>query len=298
MPHVIAVTGGKGGTGKTFLAVNLAYLFGSRARTLLVDVDVDNPCVKTFLDVKPSSTLSISEFRPEIDHEKCKLCGICVQNCPEHALLMIPERKIVLMPQLCSGCGVCKLVCPFNAIKESKVEAGMIESYKDAFAGKLDAIIGELKPTTRRTAVMILKTLNHVKKRMENYEYVIIDVPAGTGSGIYAAMDFSKTIVAVTEPTRLGLMDLKKLYKLYKRLKDGKRIFVAVNKYGLRGEIIDEVEEFLRESELKWWSIPYDERVVEAYVRGAVLVRDYPESPSAISIRNISEELMRSIKED
>ncbi|RLG06166.1 MAG: hypothetical protein DRN65_05760, partial [Thaumarchaeota archaeon] len=156
----------------------------------------------------------------------------------------------------------------------------------------------ELKPTTRRTAVMILKTLNHVKKRMENYEYVIIDVPAGTGSGIYAAMDFSKTIVAVTEPTRLGLMDLKKLYKLYKQLKDGKRIFVVVNKYGLRGEIIDEVEEFLRESGLKWWSIPYDEHVVEAYVRGAVLVRDYPESPSAISIRNISEELMRSIKED
>jgi len=296
MTHVISVTGGKGGTGKTFLAVNLAYLLGSKAKTLLVDIDVDNPCVKTFLDVKPVSITPINEFRPKINHERCKLCGLCVQNCPEHALLMIPGRNLVLMPQLCSGCGVCKLVCPFNAIEESRIEAGVIESYTKAFSGKLDVVIGELRPTARRTAVMILKTLNYVKEMMKDYEYIVIDVPAGTGSGIYAAMDFSESIIAVTEPTRLGLTDLEKLYKLYQLLGSRKELFVVVNKYGLRGEIIDEVKAFLRRCGIKWWSIPYDDHVVEAYVRGSILVKDYSESPSAISIKNISEELLEVVR--
>lgn len=298
MTRVIAVTGGKGGTGKTFLAVNLAYLLGSNAKTLLVDADVDNPCTRTFLDTRPVSRVSISEFRPKISSRKCKLCGLCVQNCPEHALLMIPGRNVVLMPQLCAGCGVCKIVCPFDAIEESRVEAGAIEHYDGVFDGRLDSVIGELKPTTRRTAVMILKTLNHVKKKMNNYDYVVIDAPAGTGSGIYAVMNFSEVIVAVTEPTRLGLMDLKKLYKLYERMENEKKMFVIINKHGLRGEIFGEVEEFLRKSGLEWWSIPYDKNVVEAYVKGSVLVKDYPETPSAVSIKKISEELLENIRGD
>ena len=43
-PKVICVTGGKGGTGKTLVAVNLATMFRNEGKkVLLIDGDVENP---------------------------------------------------------------------------------------------------------------------------------------------------------------------------------------------------------------------------------------------------------------
>ncbi len=289
MTKVIAVTGGKGGTGKTLLAVNLAFTLSEVGRTLLVDADVDNPCSKGFVKSKPTSREVVKEFRPKIVEEKCRLCGACVQNCHEHALMLIPGKRVILMPELCEGCGVCKLVCPFEAIEDSWVEAGYIEEHKDDH--HLDAVIGELKPTTRRTPVMILKTLRHAEKKMRDYDYVVVDSPPGTGSGIYTIMMFSDVIIVVTEPTRLGLTDLKKLIKLYKKT-ESKKIFAVINKVGLRGEMRVEVENALRKAGIVFWHIPYDISVVKSYVNGNLLVKTQPESRAAKAIRGIAEELI------
>ena len=291
MAKVVAVTGGKGGTGKTLISVNLAHIFSEKGRTLLVDVDVDNPCTKTFFKKTPISRKTVKEFRPEIDEAACKLCGICVQKCYGHALLLIPGRKLVLLPSLCEGCAICRLVCPFNAINDSWVDSGYIEEY--VVNDGLDAVVGELSPATRRTPVMILKTLKRMEEKMDGYRYVVIDSPPGTGSGIYGVMDYADLIISVTEPTRLGLSDLMKIYKLYGKLKPEKRIIAVINKVGLRGEIRREIEDFLNRSGIPWRVIPYDGSVVKSYARESILVNEYPDSPSAKAIREIAAEVLK-----
>ncbi|MBL7107903.1 MAG: indolepyruvate ferredoxin oxidoreductase subunit alpha [Candidatus Cloacimonetes bacterium] len=55
----------------------------------------------------------------EIDSEKCKACGICLQiGCP--AISKSDDNKAVIDPIFCLGCTVCVQVCPFDSIIEIK----------------------------------------------------------------------------------------------------------------------------------------------------------------------------------
>ena len=294
MTEVISVTGGKGGTGKTLVAVNLAYMLNQDRRTLLVDVDVDNPCTRSFFEVRQLWEKKVLEFRPKINQDLCKLCGTCVRNCPEHALVMIPGKQVILVEELCAGCGVCRLVCPFNAIEESWIEGGVVKGYETEDG--IDLVVGELQPTCKRSPVMILKTLNVVKDLIEKYEYIVMDAPPGADAGIYSIMDYSETILAVTEPTPLGLMDLKKIYRLYQKFFHGrKRFMVIINKYGLPGGSDQETRRFLEENGIAWTTIPYDDLIVRSYIAGELIVKAHPDSKAASSLRGVIKLLGKEI---
>ena len=294
MTEVISVAGGKGGTGKTLVAVNLAYMLNRDRRTLLVDVDVDNPCTRSFFEVRQLWEKKVLEFRPKINQDLCKLCGTCVRNCPEHALVMIPGKQVMLVEELCAGCGVCRLVCPFNAVEESWIEGGVVKGYETEDG--IDLVVGELQPTCRRSPVMILKTLNVVKDLIGKYEYIVMDAPPGADAGIYSIMDCSETILAVTEPTPLGLMDLKKIYRLYQKFFHGrKRFMVIVNKYGLPGGSDQETRRFLEENGIAWTTIPYDDLIVRSYIAGELIVKTHPDSKAADSIRGVVKLLGKEI---
>jgi len=294
LTEIISVAGGKGGTGKTLVAVNLAYMLNQDRRTLLVDVDVDNPCTRSFFEVRQLWEKKVLEFRPKINQDLCKLCGICVRNCPEHALVMIPGKQVMLVEELCAGCGVCRLVCPFNAIEESWIEGGVVKGYETGDG--IDLVVGELQPTRRRSPVMILKTLNVVKDLIEKYEYIVMDAPPGADAGIYSIMDYSETILAVTEPTPLGLMDLKKIYRLYQKFFHGrKRFMVIINKYGLPGGSDQETRRFLEENGIAWTTIPYDDLIVRSYIAGELIVKTHPDSKAASSLRGVIKLLGKEI---
>ena len=294
MTEVISVAGGKGGTGKTLVAVNLTYMLNRDRRTLLVDVDVDNPCTRSFFEVRQLWEKKVLEFRPKINQDLCKLCGTCVRNCPEHALVMIPGKQVILVEELCAGCGVCRLVCPFNAIEESWIEGGVVKGYETEDG--IDLVVGELQPTCRRSPVMILKTLNIVKDLIGKYEYIVMDAPPGADAGIYSIMDYSEIILAVTEPTPLGLMDLKKIYRLYQKFFHGrKRFMVIVNKYGLPGGSDQETRRFLEENGIAWTTIPYDDLIVRSYIAGELIVKTHPDSKAADSIRGVIKLLGKEI---
>ena len=294
MTEVISVAGGKGGTGKTLVAVNLAYMLNRDRRTLLVDVDVDNPCTRSFFEVRQLWEKKVLEFRPKINQDLCKLCGTCVRNCPEHALVMIPGKQVMLVEELCAGCGVCRLVCPFNAVEESWIEGGVVKGYETEDG--IDLVVGELQPTCRRSPVMILKTLNVVKDLIGKYEYIVMDAPPGADAGIYSIMDCSEIILAVTEPTPLGLMDLKKIYRLYQKFFHGrKRFMVIVNKYGLPGGSDQETRRFLEENGIAWTTIPYDDLIVRSYIAGELIVKTHPDSKAADSIRGVVKLLGKEI---
>jgi len=294
LTKIISVAGGKGGTGKTFVAANLAYMLNREHRTLLVDVDVDNPCTRSFFKTRQVWEKKVLEFRPRINQDLCKLCGTCVRNCPEHALVMIPGKKVILVGELCAGCGVCRLVCPFNAIEESWIEGGVIRGYETEDG--VDLVVGELQPTCRRSPVIILKTLNAVKDLRGRYGYVVMDAPPGADAGIYSIMDYSEVTLAVTEPTPLGLMDLKKIYRLYQKFFQGrKRFMVIVNKYGLPGGSEQELRRFLDENRIAWATIPYDDLIVRSYIAGELIVKTHPNSEAANSLKEIARLLEKEI---
>jgi len=272
---IISVTGGKGGTGKTLVATNLAWLLSRKKKTMLVDIDVDNPCTYTFFNVHLTKTRSIVRFKPIIDKEKCTLCGKCTATCPTHALILIPKKNDILyIPSLCEGCALCYYVCPEQAILEGKDEIGYIyEGRKD----NIYLIVGELKVGQRASIKVMLETLSHSMERAKEYqyEYVVIDTPPGTSSGIYRALSLSNKIILVTEPTTLGIHDLKRMLRLLKDLKD-KEIIMVVNKYGIRGGAYEELSSFIKGCKLdNIVYIPYDAEIPKHYAKGKIIVKKY-----------------------
>ena len=69
----IAVASGKGGTGKTTLAVNLALAANGAAQ--LLDCDVEAPNVHLFLNGRIQSERVVTIPIPEIDAARCNGCG-------------------------------------------------------------------------------------------------------------------------------------------------------------------------------------------------------------------------------
>ncbi len=54
---------------------------------------------------------------PEIDLEKCNGCGLCVDVCNCHAVVMVNNRAIIIESKLCGWCALCEVVCPTGAIR-------------------------------------------------------------------------------------------------------------------------------------------------------------------------------------
>jgi len=284
---IIAVGGGKGGTGKTVLAVNLAYdLATGGRRVLLVDLDVDNPCTYTFLDAELRACMEVYTYKPRVLEEKCTLCGECIKYCPVHSLVLIPGKKLLFLPSLCEGCLNCMIVCPKKAILEDKAVIGWV---KQGTTGSIDLIVGEAKPGERKTDEVISETLRYALEKADSYDLVVLDVPPGTGKGVYEALKHADLIVAVTEPTRLGLNDLRKFYKLLGMM--NKKSIVVINKYGLKGGVYGELEALIEKFKVRVFKIPYDKHLVEAYISGKIVLEVFPESPSAKAIREIVSEL-------
>ena len=49
----------------------------------------------------------------------CTACGLCIQTCPEVALLRAPRRPAVVDDR-CTGCLACIEVCPRDCIVEER----------------------------------------------------------------------------------------------------------------------------------------------------------------------------------
>lgn len=119
----IAIASGKGGTGKTTIAVNLAL---SLENVQLIDCDVEEPNCNVFLNINLTKVEDVSIPIPKIDKEKCIHCGTCSRKCQYNAIVYLPEETIVFS-ELCHGCGLCSLVCPVGAITEEERVIGIIE---------------------------------------------------------------------------------------------------------------------------------------------------------------------------
>ena len=123
---IISVASGKGGTGKTTLAVNLALSIGN---VQLIDCDVEEPNAHILLQPKIDEIRPVYTRIPVISEELCDYCGKCSAFCAYNALFVAP-KTVIVFPELCHNCGGCSLVCPKNAINETDRQIGVIRKGK------------------------------------------------------------------------------------------------------------------------------------------------------------------------
>lgn len=223
----IAITSGKGGTGKTTVSTGLFQVLTSDLKhpVQLLDCDVEEPDCRIFIKAKESFRYSVNLSVPEIDTESCIWCGKCKAACNFNAILMIPaSRYIEIIEDLCHGCGTCSFVCPKNAIHEKKIEIGKITHF--FYKGENDFVEGRMKVGNVMQTRVIRETLNHAAHE----KLILYDSPPGTSCPVVATISKSDFVIMVTEPTPFGLHDLKLLTDTVNRL--DKKGGIIVNKSG------------------------------------------------------------------
>lgn len=204
----IAIASGKGGTGKTTVAVNLAL---SAKNAQLLDADVEEPNANLFLHTKFSEEKEVTVSVPEINETRCTYCGKCSQFCAYNALAVVPEHVLVFA-DLCHSCKGCELVCPEDAVGWRNRVVGMLRRGREH---SVSVVEGDLN-LGESMAIPVIKA---VKQEVDADKTVIIDAPPGTSCPVMEAIEESDFVVLVTEPTPFGLYDLKLAVDVVRRMR-------------------------------------------------------------------------------
>jgi MinD superfamily P-loop ATPase len=261
---IISIASGKGGTGKTTVAVNLALSLEATIPVQFLDCDVEEPNAHFFLKPRFEDSQTVHLPIPEVLEELCTYCGKCANVCAYNALAVLKDTVLVF-PELCHGCGGCHLLCPEKAIREKGHRIGIIESGTAngmPFAhGKLD--IGQ---------AMSPPLIRAVKTRMKPDLVVIIDAPAGTSCPVVESVKGSDISLLVTEPTPFGLNDLNLAVKTLKEL--GIPIAVVINRSDGEDRVI---RDYCQEEKVPvLMTIPIDRSIAVAYSEGQTIIATQP----------------------
>ncbi len=249
----LVVLSGKGGTGKATIATALAEL---EKDVLRIDCDVDAPNLYLFYKGKD---IEKDEFvggkKASIDESICIKCGKCEGVCKFNAI-----ENFTINPFLCEGCGACTLVCPVNAIKLED------EKTADTFITELDKGIisrAEMGIGSDGSGKLITELRKNGKRFNKDEKLTIIDGSPGIGCAVIASITGSNAVLVVTEPTKSGLEDLKRVVQLCKHF--GVFTMVCVNKFDINEEVTKEIENFIYENQIVLvGKIPYDDMVMKS----------------------------------
>ena len=258
---IISVASGKGGTGKTTVAVNLAL---SLSNIQFLDCDVEEPNAHIFLKPKIQDKIPVYIPVPEVDKDKCNFCGRCAEVCAYNAIAVL-KKNILVFPELCHGCGACSYFCPQKAIKEVDKEIGFVEiGNKD----NLQFIHGWLNIGQAMSPPLI----RAVKKYINPTRTVIIDVPPGTSCPVIEAIRGSDFCILVTEPTPFGLYDLTLAVEVLRKLEIP--FGVVINRSDLGDKKVDD---YCKKEHIPiLMHIPFKKEIAMTYSKGIPIVDAYP----------------------
>ncbi len=260
---IISIASGKGGTGKTTVATNLAFSLGENVQ--LMDCDVEEPNSHLFLKPDIKEKQAVIAPIPEINEQKCTYCKKCMEICRFGAIAVV-GKKVVTFPELCHSCGGCMVVCPEDAISEIDRKLGDIEK---GSIGNISFIHGYLNVGQVMSPPIIKKIRTLSKDDVIN----IIDAPPGTSCPVIAAMKGADFILLVTEPTPFGLHDLILAVEAVKLLKIPHGI--VINRAGIGN---DGVKKYAKKEGVPiLMEIPFDKKIAQVYSKGELIAQKFPE---------------------
>jgi len=258
----LAVASGKGGTGKTTVALCLALSAEGPVR--LLDCDVEEPNCHLFLKPQIHRREPVTVPVPVVDAAKCNGCGKCRQLCQFNAIAML-KGKAVIFPELCHSCGGCAKICPTGAIHEVEREIGFVEH---GATNGIELVTGNLN-IGQPLAPAVIRA---VKRHVAPTHLTILDSPPGTSCAMVATVRDADHVLLVTEPTPFGLHDLKLAVDTVREL--GRPFSVVINRADAGdGRVVD----YCRMENIPVrLQIPEDRRIAEAYSRGATVLAAVP----------------------
>ena len=260
----IAIASGKGGTGKTTVAVHLAALLAEQGHGVqYLDCDVEEPNGHLFLKPTIEHSEAASIPIPSTDAARCISCGRCAKVCEFDAIAMIP--KPLVFPELCHGCGACSIACPVGAICEQPRPVGVVET---GHAGNISFVQGRLHIGEPMSPPLIRAVKTH---RAPNTS-ALLDAPPGTSCPVVTTVRNADFILLVTEPTPFGLHDLSLAVETFRTME--LPLGVVVN----RADGDRRVQHFCLAQRLPLLAeLPDDRRVAETYAHGDLMFNRLPE---------------------
>ena len=261
----IAVASGKGGTGKTTVAINLAWtLAHSGQKVTILDCDVEEPNCHIFLRPDIDNQEKCEVPVPYVNEALCTGCGTCQKVCEYNAIIAL-NNSVMIFPELCHSCGGCVLFCPEHALSEKGKEIGDIEYGK---AHDIRFIQGKLKIGE----VLAPALIRQVKKTIAKESISIIDAPPGTSCPVIETVKNVDYVVLVTEPTPFGLNDLRLAVDMMRELCIP--FGVVVNRDGIGNQ---DVYDYCRTEDIQVLArIPDDRDIAKVYSHGLVVSMALP----------------------
>lgn len=263
----IAISSGKGGTGKTFISTNIARSLEQAGQTVrYLDCDVEEPNGHLFLKPEIGSEEDVFLLSPVgVDEDKCIACGKCAEVCHYNAIAMIKE-KVLFFQNLCHICGACQIVCPTDAITENERMIGQI---KHGYSGNIDFHYGLLATAEGGMSPRLIKKVKqHIGEGIN-----ILDSSPGTACPVVETVKDADLCVLVTDPTPFSIHDLKLAVSMCREL--GQEPVVLVNRADY---LTDDLKTYCKGEALEIiGEIPDDRRIAECYSVGDLVVEKLPE---------------------
>jgi MinD superfamily P-loop ATPase len=279
MSKKIAISSGKGGTGKTFFATNLAAILAEQGeRVRFLDCDVEAPNGHLFLKPQIHKEEDVMILSPVgVDEEKCISCGDCAEACHYNAIAVVKE-KVLFFRELCHVCGACQVVCPASAVIEEDRKIGVLSH---GLSGPIDFHYALLETAEGGMSPRLIKKVKENIGEGIN----IMDSSPGTACPVVETIKDADVCVLVTDPTPFGINDLKLAVDMSREI--GQEPVVVVNRAEYRN---DNLKKYLRGEKLEViGEIPDDRKIAEIYSRGDMVVEKLPH------YKNLFEEIAKKI---